>query len=294
MNFYSFDCVAVPASVNISRFNGQNGVDEYHLMIQPTRYESIDAQLECIFKAYRKALDSIGLDMQTSVLRRFFCSDLVNQSTALKAQPFANPQNNDMSCAVSWVGQSPAAPAKTAMWAYHISDKNNQLDKVKNDASLQLRRGELSHYWTAGVTCPGDDTSYGQTQAILEQYDIFLKTHGMSLNDNVIRTWFFVQDIDANYQGLVTARREFFAQRNLTQNTHFIASTGVEGMYADVSAKVTMDAYAVSGVRPEQLKFLSAPQQISPTHIYGVTFERGVAVDYRDRRHVIISGTASI
>ena len=33
---------------------------------------------------------------------------------------------------------------------------------------------------------------------------------------------------------------------------------------------------------------------MNPTHEYGVTFERGTVVQYGDRRHVFISGTASI
>lgn len=33
---------------------------------------------------------------------------------------------------------------------------------------------------------------------------------------------------------------------------------------------------------------------MNPTHEYGVTFERGTSVSYGDRKHVYISGTASI
>ncbi len=55
-----------------------------------------------------------------------------------------------------------------------------------------------------------------------------------------------------------------------------------------------MDAYAIAGVRPEQIEYLSAPDHLGPTHAYGVTFERATSVAYRDRKHVIISGTASI
>jgi enamine deaminase RidA (YjgF/YER057c/UK114 family) len=40
--------------------------------------------------------------------------------------------------------------------------------------------------------------------------------------------------------------------------------------------------------------YLKGSTHLNPTHEYGVTFERGTAVDYDDRRHVIISGTASI
>ena len=39
---------------------------------------------------------------------------------------------------------------------------------------------------------------------------------------------------------------------------------------------------------------MSAPENMNPTHEYGVTFERGTKVTYGDRSHYYISGTASI
>jgi enamine deaminase RidA (YjgF/YER057c/UK114 family) len=294
MDFRSFDCGTLPASVNISRFQGQSKVDEYHLIVRPTEYGNIDTQLEWVFRAYRNALDSVGLDTRTAILRRFFCSDLLNQAPALEARPFSNPRNTDALCAVSWVSQAPAPPAKVTLWAYHVHDPNCELEKIQEDTSLSFRRGELSHHWTTGITCPTGDTSYDQTRGVLEKYETFLRARNLSFADNVIRTWFFVQNIDANYQGFVVARREFFVERGLTPDTHFIASTGIEGTHVDVAAKVTMDVHAISGVRPEQIKFLTASDHLSPTYVYGLTFERGTSVAYRDRKHVIISGTASI
>jgi enamine deaminase RidA (YjgF/YER057c/UK114 family) len=55
-----------------------------------------------------------------------------------------------------------------------------------------------------------------------------------------------------------------------------------------------MDAYVLEGLKEEQLRFLYAPEHLSPTQVYGVTFERGTTIEYGDRRHVFISGTASI
>jgi enamine deaminase RidA (YjgF/YER057c/UK114 family) len=294
MNVRSFDCGMLPASVNISHFHGQSGVDEYHLIVQPKEYGSIDTQLEWLSSAYRDALDFIGVDTGTALLRRFFCSDLPNQAAALEAHPFSNPRNLDEPCAVSWVCQPPVPPVKAALWAYHVSDPGRQLDKIQEGTSLTVRRGGLSHHWTTGITHLAADTSYGQTRGIFETYEAFLQARGLGLAHNVICTWLFVQNVDANYQGMVAARREFFAERGLTPDTHFIASTGVEGTHADVAAKVTMDAHAISGLRPEQIEFLAALDYLSPTHIYGVTFERGVSIAYQDRKHVIISGTASI
>ena len=294
MDHYVVDCGRLPASVNVSRFQGQTGVDEYHLSVRPTEFGSIDTHLDWVFRAYRNALDSIGLDTRTAVLRRFFCSDLPNQAAALEARPFSNRRNTDESCAVSWICQPPVPTAKIALWAYHVSDPDGELDKTLESTSLTLSRHELSHLWTTGLTSLSGDTSYDQTRRIFEDYDSFLQSRGLSLADNVVRTWLFVQNVDANYQGLVVARREFLAGRGLTPDTHFIASSGIEGASANAAAKVTMDAYAISGVRPEQIEYLSAPDHLGPTHAYGVTFERATSVAYRDRKHVIISGTASI
>ena len=55
-----------------------------------------------------------------------------------------------------------------------------------------------------------------------------------------------------------------------------------------------MDAYSVGGVRSEQIEFLTALTTLGPTSDYGVTFERGTGVAYRDRKHLFLSGTASI
>jgi len=80
----------------------------------------------------------------------------------------------------------------------------------------------------------------------------------------------------------------------LTKDTHFIASTGIEGRQAASPSVVSMDAYAVDGLLPQQITYLHAASHLNPTHEYGVTFERGTAIRYDDRTHVLISGTASI
>ena len=121
-----------------------------------------------------------------------------------------------------------------------------------------------------------------------------LAEQGANLADHCIRTWFFVQNVDVNYAGVVKARNEVFATQNLTNQTHFIASTGIEGRHANSKVLVQMDAYAVDGICNEQVRYLYAPTHLNPTYEYGVSFERGTSVDYGDRRQVFISGTASI
>lgn len=105
---------------------------------------------------------------------------------------------------------------------------------------------------------------------------------------------FFVQNVDVNYAGVVKARKEVFITQDLTEKTHYISSTGIEGRHADPNVFVQMDTYAVKGLQTGQIQFLYAPTHLNPTYEYGVTFERGTAVTYGDRKQIFISGTASI
>jgi enamine deaminase RidA (YjgF/YER057c/UK114 family) len=133
-----------------------------------------------------------------------------------------------------------------------------------------------------------------QTETLFHDYIQILAAKGCTLEKHCLRTWVFVQNVDTYYKGMVAARRKCFEREGLTPETHYIASTGIEGKYIRPDVLVFMDAYAVQGLKPEQIQYLYAPTHLNPTHQYGVTFERGVAIQYGDRKHVFISGTASI
>ena len=294
VNYSRIESSDVPVTLEVARFRGQSGVEEVHLMARPTEYGRFDDQLDWLRRGYHDALEALGLDRRSAILRRFFCSDISNQAHALAACAFSNPRDGSDVCIASWVGQPPSGPAKVALWAYHISDPGGEVNKQYDGNTLTLHRGHLDHHWTCGVASPNSDTALAQTTGVLATYDAFLRARGLSLANNVIRTWLFVRDIDSDYREVAQARREFFAQRGLTPQTHYIASTGIEGTCATPAARVAMDAYAIAGVQPEQLEYIKALDHLSPTDVYGVTFERATTVSYRDRKHVLISGTASI
>lgn len=180
------------------------------------------------------------------------------------------------------------------MWAYHIHDPQGTLSKLQDQTSLSLKRRDLCHHWTTGIRSSNNGSSHQQTKDMFRQYEAYLTRHSITILNDVVRTWIFVRDIDSEYRGMVDARAELFTRRGLTPDTHFIASTGIAGASVDPQAIVSMDAYAISGLQPEQVQHLNALDHLSPTHVYGVTFERGTSIAYRDRKHVIISGTASI
>lgn len=271
--------------VNYFCFHG-NSDDEYHITIVPLKNKCLTEQLECIEKTYERTLENLQISGKSCVFRRFFCSDLPNQYEKLKNHPLISKNDG---CNVSIVSQPSYPLSKISLWSYHISDK-----EPLNFSQSGIVRGSLIHFWDTGIFCRETEDVYSQTECILSRYKEILGKRNMNLAANLIRTWFFVQNIDANYKNFVEARREFFAQNGLKPETHFIASTGVEGLSYDIRAKVFMDAYSIYGIQDSQIEFLRAPDYISPTHIYGVTFERGTVVKYADRRHIFISGTASI
>lgn len=279
--------------VQSSCFAGSSGVRECHLLIRPVRHARVEVQLEWLAHAYEEALAQHGFEGGTAVFRRFFCSDLANQRAALETRPLSNRESPDEPCAISWVEQAPASPAKVALWAYHVSDPAGGLEKRRDFRTLTCTRGALAHLWTTGIVSP-DVAAEEQTRANFAEYARCLRRRGLSLAQHALRTWLFIADIDADYERVAAERRAFFAEHGLTPDTHFIASTGIQGRAAEPGTRVMLDAYAVGGVRPEQVRFLSAPDHLSPTHIYGVTFERATQITYRDRAHVLLSGTASI
>lgn len=188
--------------------------------------------------------------------------------------------------AVSYIGQKPLDGSAVALWIWMAEDV-----AVEYRPGLTIARGDgLEHYICAGLTGGGDD-SESQTAGILNCYEKFLSDNGMDIEANCVRTWFFCNDIDNNYAGLVKARRENFALNGLTADTHYIASTGIAGIPPQ-GRTVQMDAWAIRG--DVEHRYLYAATHLNPTSEYGVTFERGVRLDYSGCARCVISGTASI
>ena len=289
MRYCRFDCGDLPVDVRLSVFQPESGALEIHLTAACTAFADIYEQLEVLAQAYEQALASVGADLSSAVFRRLFCSDLNNQANPLEVSPLLQD-----TCAVSCVGQAPVGPAKVALWAYHLCDPAGPLKTSRNGTTFALERGTLTHYWTTGLTDSKAPDSYTQSEHLLRAYTRELESRGLSLAEHLMRTWFFVHDVDTNYQGLVDARRELFDSQGLVARTHYTASTGIGGELAKNGALVLMDAWAISGIKPDQIRYLKALDRLSPTDAYGVTFERGTAISYRDRTHVLISGTASI
>lgn len=241
-------------------------LEEIHaIFIYDGKEESFELQYQCMCGALLQWLHNEAKGFKI-VLKRYFVSDATNQK----------PLMTDLADNIAVIQQPPLDGSKVAMWIYLNRGNSNYL-----------------HFWSLGRMVSEGNSLY-QATTLLEQYEHFLNDNGMTLADNCIRTWFYVRDVDTQYGGLVKGRRENFVKEGLTEKTHYLASTGIQGIPADPKAIIQLGAYAIKGLNNDQQKYLYAHSHLNPTYEYGVTFERGVKVEYGDRSHIYISGTASI
>lgn len=267
--------------VTIATFLSQAGITEYHAMIEVNNNNlSAKKQFNNIEASINKLQESLG--NASLVIKRYFVSDAVNQADFLKKAP--------LDSATSIVQQPPLNGSKVSVWTYWVSDSKVRTDSLGN---CILERPAYRHLYSTQLQKPMLN-EYAETDYIFETYTETLKKNNCKLKDNCIRTWIYVQGVDIHYKKMVEARSAYFEREDLTSDTHYIASTGIEGKHLDPNSLVLMDAYAIEGIEKEQIKYLQGLTHLNPTYEYGVTFERATAVDYGDRRHIYVSGTASI
>jgi enamine deaminase RidA (YjgF/YER057c/UK114 family) len=131
-----------------------------------------------------------------------------------------------------------------------------------------------------------------QARAALNLLESELANAGMTFKD-VVRTWFFLDNILDWYGEFNQVRNDFFAPREL-RSGNVPASTGVSGRNRSGGAAVL----AAWAVRPHDtatqvVKNVASPNQC-PAPAYGSAFSRAVELQSPGFRQLLISGTASI
>ena len=271
------------ATAEIFSFTSTGEVREYHVMIHAqaggrTFQQQLDAVLDCY-----EALKREELKEAVAVFKRYFLSDVANQADEVLLADTSD-------CAKSIIGQAPLDGSKIGLWVYM---QTNVMTRQLPSGLYEVSHSDLRHLWNGSAHNTAQNSEY-QTRLLFNEYVMQLAQEGCTLANNCIRTWLFVNDVDVNYGGVVAARNKIFFTQGLTEDTHYIASTGIGGRGLEAAVMTQMDNYAIAGIKKEQIHYLYAPTHLNRTSDYGVSFERGTYVDYQDRRHVIISGTASI
>ena len=279
-----------------SVFTTSEGAEEYFFILNSDKGQSFSDALALMAEDYNRLEKQYGLSGRTLVFGRVYVSDMENQKSMLTDSPLFNCLKTG---ALSVLDEASLEGGPISFLCYHIKGA----DIISSDALLgdkgwpkeKLFSG--SHYsllWNVNMADESPLDSYTQTRNIFQGLAASIEDHGMSMPINTIRTWVYVRDIDIFYQAMVKARREFFQEKDLTQDTRYLASTGIEGCSRETAALVMADALSIGGLNPGQVVRMEATENMPPTLSYGVTFERGLRVRFGDRSHMYISGTASI
>ena len=277
-------------------FRGGSGCIEHCITVEALGEQSLARQIDSIEQRYAEALQSLGLTPDTAIFRRIYLSDAANQAGLLRESAlFTEPTHSPV--AVAMIQQPPLPDAKLALFAYHLQSPDPTIKKQLSPEHMLVERNGLGHLWSTRL-CAANATAQSsttiQTNQMFDRLIDTLHAGGGTLADNCVRTWIYVKDVDYFYQEMVSARTALFDRHGLTADTHYLASTGIEGSCSHRYDTVLMDAYSILGLRPEQTTYLNDFDRLCPTRDYNVTFERGTRIGYADRAHHFISGTASI
>ncbi len=286
----------IAETVAARSFRGATGGSEHYIVIQAPGGLSFADQIAHVERHYAEAQASLGLAPATAIFRRLYLSDAPNQAAVLEPTSLVRDRAAGP-VAVSVVQQAPLPGAKLALLAYHIAADAPVAKTNLAPGHVLVEKNGARHLWSTRL-CTGAQQqatpATAQTREVFERLVEVLESQGGTLRRNCVRTWIYVKDVDVFYQDVVDSRTELFDRHGLTRDTHYLASTGIEGACAHRYDTVLMDAYSNLDLAPGQMSYLNDFDALCATKDYDVTFERGTRVAYADRAHHFISGTASI
>ncbi len=265
----------------------QISLSEQYISIHAPESNSPSEAVQKLYALYTKKLSEMKLSAESEIFIRFFCSDVTNQKECIEKEFKAHDSSLHI-----YIGQSPLDSCYFSLQAYHIST-----DSIKkswlNENTLLLEHGDYQSIHQLALPHKKEN-AYMQSNDVIEQLLNALQSQELNIEEHCHRTWYYVRDIDNNYMDMIKSRTEYYEKENLTPQTHFIASTGIEASTSNPHALVFMQSWAIKNLQREQVQYLYALENLSPTALYGVNFERATKVTFGDREHCYISGTASI
>jgi enamine deaminase RidA (YjgF/YER057c/UK114 family) len=285
-------------NASYSSFSTESGCDEVFVTLRTSGGISPAQALAELNSLYTEVLASAKLTNDTVLFSRLFVSDSINQQEAIRASKLCGRLKLG---ALSVIEQKPAGSGPLSLFSYHARRGTDPVQKkisgygAESWSNTLLAAGKnYKLLFTANFTSDTPFDACRQTSSIFNDIDTHLKRNAMNLLGSTVRTWIFVRDVDNHYKNMVAARREYFTAQGLTDKTRYLASTWIEGRTFAPGRIVDVDSLSIGGLVPGQIVRMEAPTHLSPTIVYGVTFERGLRVRFGDRSHLHISGTASI
>ena len=151
---------------------------------------------------------------------------------------------------------------------------------------------DASFVWAWGIVPPDLTQPRGiQATAIFGEIERVLAEHGLTFA-NVVRTWFYNDDINGWYAEFNAARTRFFETRRVFE-TFLPASTGI-GHSNPFGAALVCGFFAMRAKAPTAGKEIVRSPLQTDAMTYRSSFSRAAETHSASGRRLFVSGTASI
>ena len=195
---------------------------------------------------------------------------------------------------LTWVhGDGCSGENLTGAQAFAVSGTNVTNIELDNHIVGRTYADEDAACCLLGGLLPADisRTRSDQASSTFERLEAALKQVAMDFS-HVVRTWIYLEDILDWYDAFNQARTSFFEERGVFDRL-IPASTGI-GAANPSGAALVMGAVAIKP-KNESVSAFAVPSPLQcPATSYRSSFSRAVEVHLPGRRHLYISGTASI
>ncbi len=258
-------------------------VSELHLTVTPMKGESINAM------AGRLA-DALTLRDATVVRQIVFGSTTAYEATLKTLRQVLD----DPELPVIWVEGDACGDHAIAGMQVHAVTGARVRTLGEHGVVTRIWDDALATRCVVNPILPAmtQATPPEQAREVFEKLQTGLASAGMAMKD-IVRTWFYLDDMLSWYDGFNRVRNDVFA-RNELQPLNLPASTGVGGRNP-MGAALAAAAWAIRPHDPaaKVLHFAPSPEQC-PASAYGSAFSRAVEIGYAGFRRLLVSGTASI
>lgn len=257
-------------------------VTEYFVTLVPTPERSEKALLTEVADILRRNdAQIISQDMFAS-----FSSDC---SIMQSIQDSIGPLQWPLTCIDA--GKDNSCFAGTQIWA--VSGVEVQPLKLNGEVVGNLFEDNYARYCRLGGLSSRDTSRSRKAQAgeIFDQMEIALASGGLKLS-NILRTWFYLDDILAWYGDFNKVRDGFFSDKGIF-NGLVPASTGIGG--ANITGSAVMGGLVAVKPKNNNIQVMAVPSPLQcPALDYGSSFSRAAELSFPCLKRLFVSGTASI
>ncbi len=268
-------------------------MDEKIIILTPKSRKSFQERLDDLYCQVVTMLETYKADVNNLFWFRAYLSDAANQLEVLLNHSLYIEFLSQG--AFSYIEQPPMDGSKISLLLSIAPGLH--LHKEGSPDKMSISYNKITYLYQSIRLTETEAENFsvmGQTMLCFEKHIEWLAEKGLTLKDNCMRTWLYVRDIDSNYAEVMKGRNSIFARYGLTPETHFIASTGIEGYGVHAKSAICMDFVSIHAFDDLKIKYLQAPEYLNPTYQYGVAFERGTAFHADGFHRLLLSGTASI